>query len=236
MSKYSKNQLSDAIASSKTIKEALTALGIRGTTDAYKNFKLNCKEWNISTSHFLTQSEIGMRNWESSKFKKTPIEALLVENSKASRTNLKRRLYKEGLKKPICEMAGCGQDENWLGQKISLILDHINGVWNDNRLENLRIVCPMCNAALPTHSGKNMKKKVNKNNFENKKSKERPDKRIVQRPSKEDLKILVWEIPTVQIARKYGVSDKAVEKWTKSYEIEKPPRGYWAKQYSKKTK
>jgi predicted amidophosphoribosyltransferase len=45
--------------------------------------------------------------------------------------------------------------------KISLILDHINGIHNDNRIENLRIVCPNCNAGLDTFAGKN----VNKRNY-----------------------------------------------------------------------
>jgi hypothetical protein len=43
------------------------------------------------------------------------------------------------------------------------------------------------------------------------------------------LEKLVWEKPTTEIAKEYGVSDKAVEKWTKSYNISKPPRGYWEK-------
>jgi hypothetical protein len=42
---------------------------------------------------------------------------------------------------------------------LSLILDHINGVNNDNRIENIRIVCPNCNATLDTHCGKNKSKK-----------------------------------------------------------------------------
>lgn len=57
-------------------------------------------------------------------------------------------------------------------------------------------------------------------------------RRKVGRPSKEELKILLWEIPTTHIAKRYGVSDKAIEKWVKAYNIEKPPRGYWAKQKS----
>lgn len=60
-----------------------------------------------------------------------------------------------------------------------------------------------------------------------------PDSRIhtrkVERPHKEELEKLVWEKPTVQIAQDFGVSDKAVEKWCKTYGIEKPPRGYWVK-------
>jgi hypothetical protein len=53
--------------------------------------------------------------------------------------------------------------------------------------------------------------------------------RKVERPSKEDLQQLVWSKPTTQIAKDFGVSDKAVEKWCKAYGIEKPQRGYWAK-------
>jgi hypothetical protein len=46
------------------------------------------------------------------------------------------KLYSEGFKERVCEL--CGQDETWNGKKISLILDHINGVNTDNRIENLR--------------------------------------------------------------------------------------------------
>ena len=74
---------------------------------------------------------------------------------------LKINFIKEGLKYRICEL--CGQDENWNGMKISLILDHINGINNDNRIDNLRIICPNCNAGLETFSGKNIKKRTNSN-------------------------------------------------------------------------
>jgi hypothetical protein len=37
---------------------------------------------------------------------------------------------------------------------MSLIIDHINGVGDDNRLENLQIVCPNCAATLDTHCGR----------------------------------------------------------------------------------
>ncbi|RAM48904.1 MAG: hypothetical protein C6Y22_25155 [Hapalosiphonaceae cyanobacterium JJU2] len=58
--------------------------------------------------------------------------------------------------------------------------------------------------------------------------------RKVERPSKEELQKLVWEKPTTQIAKDFGVSDKAVEKWCKVYGIEKPPRGYWIKKVYEK--
>lgn len=53
--------------------------------------------------------------------------------------------------------------------------------------------------------------------------------RKVRRPSKKDLTALVWEIPTVQLAKRLGVSDTAIAKWCKYYNISKPPRGYWAR-------
>lgn len=52
----------------------------------------------------------------------------------------------------------------------------------------------------------------------------------VWKPSKEELEKLVWSIPTIEIAKCFGVSDKAINKWCKSYNINKPGRGYWTKQ------
>jgi hypothetical protein len=54
-------------------------------------------------------------------------------------------------------------------------------------------------------------------------------RKVKDRPSKEALQKLVWEKPTTQVARDFGVSDKAVEKWCRGYAIQKPPRGYWMK-------
>jgi len=58
------------------------------------------------------------------------------------------------------------------------------------------------------------------------------NRRKVERPSKEELQRLLWEFPTVKLAEKYGISDKAIEKWAKAYGLTKPPRGYWARKYS----
>lgn len=57
--------------------------------------------------------------------------------------------------------------------------------------------------------------------------------RATYKPTKEELTILIWEKPTTHVAKDFGVSDKAIEKWCKKYQIEKPPRGYWAKQKAK---
>ncbi len=84
--------------------------------------------------------------------KGTPLQQILVEGSSYSRTSLKRRLFDSGLKDRRCEL--CGQNEIWRGVRMPMILDHINGVPDDNRLENLRIACPNCAATFETHCGR----------------------------------------------------------------------------------
>ena len=79
-----------------------------------------------------------------------PRRGLDVSRAASSRSGC----YAKGLKQPSCEM--CGQDELWRGRRLALILDHVNGVRDDNRLENLRIVCPNCAATLDTHCGRNV--------------------------------------------------------------------------------
>lgn len=60
-------------------------------------------------------------------------------------------------------------------------------------------------------------------------------KKHAETPPEEELKKLLWEVPTAQIAKRYGVADHTVAKWAKAYKIDKPPRGYWAKKTVEKT-
>jgi hypothetical protein len=72
---------------------------------------------------------------------------------------LRIRLIKEGVKKSECEI--CGINE-WLGKKLSLELDHVDGNKNNHRLDNLRIVCPNCHSQTHTYRGKNIGAKYQK--------------------------------------------------------------------------
>jgi len=211
MPKYTKEELQEAVKASFTINETLTKLGLRCAGGNHKLLKNYCEKWQIDTAHFLSFSEIAKRNWNNHTFKAIPLSQILIENSSFNRTHLKERLYKEGIKKPICEMEGCGQGEIWLGKRISLILDHINGVWNDNRIENLRIVCPMCNATLDTHAGKNNKrpKKLKIKNTTARKTK-------INWPPIEQLIKMVEATSYVFVAKQLGVSDNAVRKRIKT--------------------
>lgn len=138
----------------------LHLLNLRAAGGNHTHINLHIERLQLDTVHFETASELGRRQGIQNFSKgKMALSKILIENSTYSRHALKKRLYEEGLKLPYCELeledGICGQGTTWRGQTLSLILDHINGVSNDNRLENLRIICPNCNATLDTHCGKN---------------------------------------------------------------------------------
>ena len=172
------------------------------------------------------------------------IHDVLIKNSPYKSTNhLKERLYKESIKDRKCEL--CGQDENWTGNKMALILDHINGISNDNRLVNLRIVCPNCNATLETHckgsrsntftkydncgcggtKRRDSKKCVSCYHLSRKKTELKKsfleamiERRKVERPPYQQLIDEINELGYSATGRKYGVSDNSIRKWIKFYE------------------
>lgn len=174
-------------------------------------------EYSIDISHFDFKSNgSDFKN----RFNKIPLSEILIVGSTYDTKNLKSRLFNEGLKERKCEL--CGQDENWYGKHMSLILDHINGINSDHRLENLRIVCPNCNATLSTHGGKNIinkpkvvrvktKKEINRMNISE-------SQRRVKRPPYEQLQNEIKELGFTGTGKKYGVSDNAIRKWIKFYE------------------
>jgi 5-methylcytosine-specific restriction endonuclease McrA len=76
-----------------------------------------------------------------------------VEGALVKTSHLRRRLIAEGVERRRCEICG---SESWNGRPIPLELDHVNGRRDDNRLENLRLVCPNCHAQTPTYRGRNI--------------------------------------------------------------------------------
>ncbi|MDX1284262.1 MAG: hypothetical protein R3182_04590 [Draconibacterium sp.] len=85
-------------------------------------------------------------------------EQCFVENSTYPRHRLKERIIKQNLIPYECEK--CGNDGHWLGEKMPLVLDHKNGVNNDNRLKNLRFLCSNCDSILPTYKNRRGNRKV----------------------------------------------------------------------------
>ena len=113
--------------------------------------KKRCIKDGISTSHF-----IGNKGRKTPRKSKLILNEIMVKNSKFYNTNrLKKRLIKEGLKEDKCEV--CGQLPVWNGEHLVLQMDHINGDNTDNRMKNLRIICPNCHTQTDTFSCKTRK-------------------------------------------------------------------------------
>ena len=123
-------------------------LGTRGGTSS-KTLKRRIAELQCSTEHFLKQTEAATDKI------RIPLEEILKEGSTYQNiARLKLRLVSENKMDYSCSL--CGIDE-WLDNPISLQLDHINGISNDHRIENLRFLCPNCHSQTETYAGKNKK-------------------------------------------------------------------------------
>ena len=114
----------------------------------WKTFQSYAKRMGLDTSHF-----VGRRSGRAKT--STDINELLVMNSDIRSSHLKTKLYANGLKKNVCDI--CGID-SWMGNQITMELDHINGTNTDNRIENLRILCPNCHSQTDTWRGRNKNK------------------------------------------------------------------------------
>lgn len=216
--------------------EVLEKLGLKNNGGNFNSLTSFIMDNDIDIKHFKRKGKRGnFINYKDIK------EVLTEKSVYKSTTHLKERLYKEGLKNRKCEL--CGQGEEWLNKRMSLILDHINGNRYDNRLENLQIVCPNCNATLDTHCrGLNVKKVIKNDNSEcgskkkitsknytnchNGKIKKKEKisfseamflRRIVERPNREQLIEDVKCMGYSATGRKYGVSDNSIRKWLKIY-------------------
>jgi hypothetical protein len=193
--------------------EVLKKLGWDYKTYGYRKLNKIIKSENIDISHFETRRELYNRTLRGKILKSAiPLSEILISGSTYANTvKLKEKLYKARLKERKCEL--CGQGEEWQGKHMSLILDHINGIHDDHRFENLRIVCPNCNATLSTHCGKNIKKRKKLP----KEEKVYIRKRKVDRPQYDDLIADIKLLGYSGTGRKYGVSDNAIRKWVKNY-------------------
>ena len=93
-------------------------------------------------------------NWAKKNLTK-PDSEVFCENAKIARHHVKKKVLQRNLIPHECSICGIGPE--WQGKPMPLILDHINGINNDNRLDNLRFVCSNCDSQLPTYKSRNIK-------------------------------------------------------------------------------
>ena len=151
---WSIKDLKNAVEKSTSYRQVLIKLKLAEAGGNYDQVKKYILEANLPIKHFKGKA------WSKGlKISKEPIFSLkeiLVKGSTFQSFKLKKRLFKEGVKSVECEL--CHWSKKSSDGRIPLELDHINGDRHDNRIENLRILCPNCHSMQPTHRGLNRRK------------------------------------------------------------------------------
>jgi hypothetical protein len=236
-----KLQLEEIVKKSQSISEILRFLGYNTTGKTHSVLQERLKKDNIDFSHIKlgTSSNKGKHF----NYKMTLDECLkyLFVDTKQNASNNSIRNYIKHYKLKDYKCVECGICEIWNNKKLTLHLDHINGNKIDNRLENLRFLCPNCHSQTETFGAKNHHKKEKKI-----KKCKKCDKLLHKSTTgeicikcwrKENVKErftdpifmskLVWEKNLTELGKELSFSANGIKKYCKRHNIALPPQGYW---------
>lgn len=133
----------------------MRALGLLGEGGNYRTIRGAIARYGIETGHLKGRHwNKGGRGWTS---RRTALSEVLVQGRYYPSYTLRKRLVAAGLREDRCQLSGW--DQRAADGRRPRELDHVNGDPMDNRLENLRILCPNCHSLQPTHRALNSVKK-----------------------------------------------------------------------------
>ena len=214
---WEKEKILSALIGAQSKSDILRNLGRLTKSGNFQTLDKYCNLYNID----ISKINYGNFSKSSSSFKQAiSNEELFKENSKHSLSTIKKRILKDSLIEYRCKK--CNNSGEWMDEKISLQLDHENGINNDHRLCNLRYLCPNCHSQTSTFCrGKNIKTKsiCQCGKVKNKESKlciecfknqDVYDSKI--NISKEELEELISKKSYIEIGKIFKVSDNAVKK------------------------
>lgn len=145
------DQIREAVGGCRSFAQVLARLGHAPGRHVQSELRQRVRALGLDTSHFSGQS--WRRGSRRPVVSAVPLDEVLVEGRFTQTAKLRRRLLAEGVRHAQCEVC---RGRRWNGAPIPLELDHINGKRDDNRLSNLRLLCPNCHAQTSTYRGRNI--------------------------------------------------------------------------------
>lgn len=233
---FTKEEIEQIVKDSTSLSEVACRLNYHSRGVILYTIKNYMIKNNIDFSHFTGRAKNTV---------KRTFDNVFMKNSTVSQRIL-RKWYLKGEYTPyICSI--CGREPIWEEKSLTLRLDHINGYNKDNRLENLRWVCPNCDSQLDTYNGRNKnhkqrvekkkaicvdcgceiyatstrcKKCSNKRNIASLLSKQKAEGKCLKIPiNRDELKGLIRQLPMVEVGKYYGITSNSIKKWCKKYNL-----------------
>ena len=169
--KISKDEMEDWLNNHSNMDDLFSFIGFRRAGGNFKTLQKYIKENDlIDTFEKFRKKVIEAGHKKTSEKNSLSYEEIFCQNSKAPRKTVKRFLIANKILEYKCSK--CGNEGIWQDEKITLQLHHINGVYNDNRIENLTFLCPNCHSQTENYVGKTLKK----NSFSEKKIEKKLEK------------------------------------------------------------
>lgn len=150
--KWTREVLQAAVSASANMYDVLRHLGIEVVGGHHTHISRRIKAYGIDTSHFTTV--VRTERMRYNQRRRAPEEILVADTSAHA-----RRIPSSRLKRAMCELglaercALCRIEPLWLGEPLPLEVDHIDGDWRNNRVENLRLLCPNCHSTTDSYRG-----------------------------------------------------------------------------------
>ncbi len=155
---WSIENLKEAVSASTEISDVVIKLGLRAAGGNFATIRRVIKEENIDISHFKSKSSLNFKKTQNAnKYWRIPPEEVYTINPHY-RGKIRIRLLTDNIIPYVC--AGCGNSGFYNGAKLTLQIDHINGIHHDNRIENLRWMCPNCHTQTMNFAGRNKRKRT----------------------------------------------------------------------------
>ncbi|MFB7369070.1 HNH endonuclease signature motif containing protein [Streptomyces sp. NPDC056222] len=151
--KWTREVLEPVVATSASVCEVLRRLGVEVVGGQHTHISRRIRALGIDTSHFTPQ--VRTEAMKDNRRRRTPEEILVdgtaTQTTRKPNERLKRAMSEVGVSE---RCALCGIEATWLGYPLPLEVDHIDGNWRNNQIENLRFLCPNCHSTTDTYRGR----------------------------------------------------------------------------------